>query len=37
MNPAQFRIHIEAYLNLRSSSGFRTVTNPTICGNCRST
>jgi len=24
MNPAQFRIHIEAYLNLRSSLGFQT-------------
>ena len=24
MNPAQFRVHIEAYLNLRSSLGFQT-------------
>lgn len=24
MNPAQLRIHIEAYLNLRTSLGFQT-------------
>ena len=24
MNPAQLRLHIEAYLNLRSSLGFQT-------------
>ena len=24
MNPAPFRVHIEAYLNLRSSLGFQT-------------
>jgi hypothetical protein len=24
MNPAQFRVHVEAYLNLRSSLGFQT-------------
>ena len=37
MNPAQLRVHIESYLDFRSSLVSRRSTNLTICGNCRAT